>query len=155
MEGLIAMLIVGWILSAISKKGKKKATPNKNAASSQSNAEAVIHRAEYAAKLRAELEKRKRELSAQPQNVSVMAEGESYSHAAAETGSLSYDSSEGECICDPDLDHVREVETDTGTVYEGQIGNEPAIDFSAKGIMQGVVMSEILTRPTQRYRKTR
>ena len=153
MEGLIAMLIVGWILSAISKKGKSAKTANKNGIQG-STAQTAAHRSEYAAKLRAELEKRKQE-SAAPLKREVHGEGESFGAAASSSGSLSYDSTEGECICDPELEHVREEATTPDTVYEGQIGAESAFDFSAKGILQGVVMNEILTRPVQRYRRIR
>jgi len=151
-EGLIAMLLIGWIISSISKKGKGKKTVHTTVNRPQSN-QTAVQRAEYASKLRAELEKRKQELAAQPAvpAFAVLNEGES----SGDAGSMMFDSSEGECICDPELEHERQEAPAPESVYAGQIGNEPIVDFSAKGILQGVVMNEILTRPAQRFRRMR
>ena len=108
-------------------------------------------RTERTAKLHAEMEKRKlqQEIKTVPtQQPGVIHEGESHGDA----GSMMYDSSEGECICDPELEHEREIKVEPESVYANQIGREPLLDFSSKGILQGVVMNEILTRPTQRRR---
>lgn len=69
---------------------------------------------------------------------------------AGHTGSLHVESTEGVDLCDPSLEHDRDMTEDTQTVYAGEIGREPVLDLSARGIYQGVVMSEILTRPAMR-----
>ena len=66
---------------------------------------------------------------------------------------MQVNSTEGECICDPELEHEREKEPVPTSVYAGEIGKEPLVDFSARGVLQGFVMSEILTRPVQRARR--
>ena len=70
-------------------------------------------------------------------------------------GSMDTVSTEGECLCDPVLEHEREAVTDSESVYAGEIGREPLFDLSAKGIVQGVVMSEILQRPAPFARRIR
>ena len=86
-----------------------------------------------------------------------IAEGEScdgqISLEEAFRGSMPDESTEGECICDPDLEHERIQNVAPGSVYQNEIGKESLVDFSARGMMQGFVMSEILTRPAQRVRR--
>ena len=67
-------------------------------------------------------------------------------------GSLNAQSNEGECACDPSLEHEREAYSDPDSVYATEIGDAAKLDFSPQGIMQGVVMSEVLKRPAQRFR---
>lgn len=91
-----------------------------------------------------------------------MAEGESRTavdpdvHAAKRPeymGSMLVDSDEGEDACDPTLAHDRPERVDPHSVYAGEIGAEHRLDFSPEGLWQGVVMSEILTRPAERQRR--
>lgn len=81
-----------------------------------------------------------------------LAEGEShqtltsFSEGAQYVGSLHTTSTEGFDTCDPTLLHDAPV-IEPESVYANQIGAEPVLDFSPRGLYQGVVMSEILTRP--------
>lgn len=84
----------------------------------------------------------------------ITMEGESVQESRMEyRGSMNADSFEGECICDPELEHERAAMADPACVYAGEIGRAPALDLSSAGIYQGIVMSEILTRPAQRIRR--
>jgi len=151
MEGLIYLLIVvGWIISAVNKKKKKAAKKKPSSFSGAQTVNAAANREQRIAQMRAELERRKmeRQRNAEEQ-LTFIPEGASY----GETGSMKYDSSEGECICDPELEHERETVSTEETVYTNEIGSKPLVDFSARGIMQGVVMNEILTRPAQRAKR--
>lgn len=65
-------------------------------------------------------------------------------------GSLGGGSTEGEDVCDPTLEHARPNRDELESVYAEEIGAEPLMDFSAKAILQGVVMSEVFARPGQR-----
>lgn len=65
-------------------------------------------------------------------------------------GSLGVASEEGVDVCDPSLEHGRLAGPVSGGVYEGELGGAPLVDFHARAMMQGIVMSEILTRPSQR-----
>lgn len=67
-------------------------------------------------------------------------------------GSLHADTSEGEDACDLSLGHERTENIEPQSVYAEQIGMESPFDFSPKALYQGVVMSEILTRPSERRR---
>lgn len=148
MDGLLALIIIGWILASLKKKSKKKTAANRAILENETQ-----HRASHAAQLRAELEKRRIKQEAKPVQMEQLVMGEGESHGDA--GSMLFDSDEGECICEPDLEHERETAPVPNSVYADEIGREPVVDFSAKGILQGVVMSEILTRPAQRARRMR
>ncbi len=91
-----------------------------------------------------------------------LAEGESHTlrtafqsiEGAEYVGSLHQTSSEGEDLCEPSLNHDRPVlDVEEGSVYENEIGGGRKLDFSPQGMYQGVVMSEILSRPAQRVRR--
>ena len=99
-------------------------------------------------------------VQAQPVLSPMTAEGESALQAAspeaAFRGSMQMTSTEGECVCDPELEHVRQTQLPKEEkVYANEIGAKGLVDFSARGIMQAVVMNEILTRPAQRTRRLR
>lgn len=154
MEGLLLLLLLGWIFSNLKKKNKTASSETVLAKGARESA--AKRRAEHAMQLREERERRRMQQTVQAQPVQrvpseqpVIGEGESY----ADSGSMRYDSTEGECVCEPELEHRREAVREPESVYEGEIGREPIVDFSAKGILQGVVMSEILTRPSQRKRR--
>ena len=86
-----------------------------------------------------------------------IAEGEStavqLSMEDAFRGSMPDESTEGECVCDPELEHGITSTPPVDSVYSNEIGREPLVDLSARGLMRGVVMSEILQRPVQRMGK--
>ena len=160
MDGLILLLlIIGWIVSASQKKKKKKATPpTPQKPAAVSPIVSRMEREQRIQQIRAEIEKRKARLEQEkeffqpPEQLSFFQqEGKSI----GEGGSMTFDSTEGECLCEPELEHERPVSTVSQTVYEGEIGREPLVDFSAKGVLQGFVMNEILTRPVQRKRTYR
>ncbi len=65
-------------------------------------------------------------------------------------GSLGVASEEGMDLCDPSLEHGRSVGPASGGVHEGGPDDAPLVDLHARAMMQGIVMSEILTRPSQR-----
>ena len=67
-------------------------------------------------------------------------------------GSLNAETHEGEDLCDPTLGHEDRYEfDDPDSVYANEIGHaEPLLDLSPRGLWQGVVMSEVLARPSQR-----
>lgn len=154
MDGLLVVLaIVMWVISQSSKKRKKNKSTQQT---KQMNA--AQRRADRLAQMHAEIEKRRTERAEQQITKTEQpsfGEGESsFLHVQPETtetlytGSLQAESTEGECICDPALEHTREEQPEG--VYADEIGREPLVDFSAKGVLQGVVMSEILKRPSQR-----
>ena len=154
MEGLLILVLIGWVFSKMNQNTKKQM--KKQAASSVIVGNAAERRAKRMEQLRAEAEKR-RVQSAQ-EKAPQYAEGEGVfqpSFMAEEPfrGSMEAESTEGECICDPELEHERETKPEPASVYAGEIGREPLVDFSARGLMQGIVMSEILARPAQRTRR--
>lgn len=66
------------------------------------------------------------------------------------TGSLGGGSTEGQDICDPSLGHDDGIlVADENDVYAPAAESSNA-QWSGKAILQGVVMSEILTRPSER-----
>ena len=151
MESLIALMVIGWIVSAINKKKKVKKPGNSAAAKSASTAVNNARKREARiAQMRQELERRKAEMQNQSesQQLSFFPEG-----GSAETGSMNYVSTEGECACDPALEHERIAREDPQSVYAQEIGSGTVLDFSAQGMKQAIVMSEILARPSQRLAK--
>ena len=157
MDGMLALIvIIGSIISMMNKK-KKKPKAKKAVTFQQENS--AQRRAQRLEQMRAELEKRRAEIAAQPYEAlrELAAAGEGESAAAGteqvegvSSGSLMAESTEGECLCDPDLEHGVQPAPAAESVYAGEIGKEPPLDLSARGIVQGFVMGEILTRPTQR-----
>lgn len=159
MDGLMVVVaLVLWFVSQSSKRKKKKKTivyEKKNNSVAQRKADRLAH-------IYNEAEKRCTKPVDQPapkMEQQAFGEGESGFEAiqtkVAEvhaSGSLQAQSTEGECICDPELEHVREETIESSSIYVEEIGREPFVDFSAKGVLQGVVMSEILKRPAHRTR---
>lgn len=154
MEGLLFLVLIGWAFSKMNQKAKKQI--KKQNVSSENDAAIAERRAKRIEQLRAEAEKRKAQLT--PEISPRFAEGEGSVQPFTQTeepfrGSMQVESTEGECICDPELEHEREAKLEPASVYAGEIGREPLVDFSPRGMMQGFVMSEILTRPSQRTRR--
>ena len=150
MDVILVLVLIGWAFSRMNKKAQKQT------ASSVHEGNTAARRNRRMEQLRAQKEKQperpRMEKPVQP------GEGEGIfqpSFLAEEPfrGSLQVESTEGECICDPELEHEREVKAEPASVYAGEIGREPLVDFSPRGMMQGIVMSEILTRPVQRARR--
>lgn len=154
MEGFAVLMIILAIVNSISKSKKSKGSKSGKAVFP--NGASLAQRE---AKIQKELEAIKKKVMAQQAaakavaqaKASIPAEGEGFTQPAF-SGSLNMDSTEGQDLCDPTLGHEREISVEPGSVYAGEIGREPALDFSAKGLLQGVIMSEILTRPAQRRR---
>lgn len=142
MDGILVLVLIGWLIKFASSKNKKKQGNNQKTAKrtvrfpteAQFNP-TVVHNPEPA-------------VSEYTPQEFAPAEGEGYQ--ASWIGSMNVDSDEGEDLCDPSLGHERETIIDPQSVYAGEIGKEPLLDLSSRGLMQGVIMSEILTRPAQR-----
>lgn len=151
MEGLLFVLLIAWLLGKGKKKGKKRR--NRTAEAFRQMQQAVQTPAQKAP-----------EQPQEPEAVPAfqpLAEGQSHmaftedahgcvSEREEYMGSMHADTSEGEDACDPALEHERAPAFEPESVYAGEIGGEPLLDLSAKGIYQGVVMSEILTMPARR-----
>ena len=153
MEGLLFLALMYWLF--------KKAT---GAAKKQRKKQPVSD--ERTKRMAEEIRRAKieRQLSMQPVSSQPVGEGESHMEYTQDAhgcvsqqkeymGSLLADTSEGEDACDLELGHEREAVIIPESVYANEIGREPVLDLSARGIYQGVVMSEILTRPSQRMRR--
>lgn len=158
MDGLLVLFaIVMWLVSKSDKKKKKS-----KSAMQKNHRNAAQYRADAVSQQQTEKEKNQPEVVQRqipPKAQRAYAEGESGFLQTRPglmetpyTGSLQAESMEGECICDPVLEHVREENTENKGVLANEIGGEPLVDFSAKGVLQGFVMSEILKRPSQRAR---
>ena len=163
MDGLLSLLILYWIFKAVKKKVQKP-KPKRVVSAFRQKAEAA------AAETKARAERAMGQ-QAQPDAFSQAAVeagaiGEGQSHAVLDAGfyggmqpeymgSLQADTNEGECLCEPELSHKAPVHVEAGSVYENEIGREPLLDFGPERLYQGVVMSEILTRPQQRQRRFR
>lgn len=136
MDELIALFVLIGILKAISKGARKR---KQKAAPPQTGDSHVQKRTEP-------------EAPAPP--VQAAGEGQSvYAPPPEYAGSMYMDSTEGEDLCDPALEHDRPERTDPHSVYANEIGVQHRLDFSPEGLWQGVVMSEILTRPADRQRR--
>ena len=145
MDGIIVLVIIGWLISSMSSKKKKNA---KSKAGHQAKQRPV----NFASQPQADLSKAQGTFQSIPQTSAAPAEGEG-SFQQIWMGSMDAKSNEGEDLCDPELGHERETVLDLQSVYANEIGREKLIDTSARGILQGVIMSEILTRPSQRMRR--
>lgn len=78
---------------------------------------------------------------------------EGISYAEPFRGSLEAESTEGECTCDPSLEHERIARQDPASVYAGEIGaSSSPLSLTPHGLVRGVVMAEILTRRYPRER---
>lgn len=64
-------------------------------------------------------------------------------------GSLGVGSTEGIDVCDPSLEHGVSAE-DLSPVFSYAMPVEGALKFNRRALLQGVIMSEVLTRPSQR-----
>lgn len=151
MEGLLILALLGWAFSKMNQKAKKQM--KKQVAASAFADDAAERRAKRMEQLRVEAEKRRIQIPREKPTQYAEGEGIFQPSFRAEEpfrGSMQAESTEGECICDPDLEHERETKPEPASVYAAEIGREPLVDFSARGLMQGFVMSEILTRPAQR-----
>ena len=142
MDGILVLVLIGWLIKSMSSKKKGK---------SKAGHQAKRRPVSFASQPQADFSKKENLFQEIPQTSASPAEGEG-SFQKIWTGSMDAHSSEGEDLCDPDLGHEREIILDSQSVYASEIGREPLVDLSAKGLLQGVIMSEILTRPTQRKR---
>lgn len=159
MDGLLVLLFFFWVLKKI---GSKKEKPKKRKTASPN-----VSREEQLRRVIAELQKQKAQQKPQTVPAPPVAEqlemtaveGESQHPASAWTmgseyvGSLNVDSNEGEDLCDPSLEHERDVRYETDSVYAGEIGDRPSVSFDPRAIVQGVVMSEVLSAPRSMRRR--
>ena len=145
MDGIIVLVIIGWLIASMSSKKKRKAKP-------RAGYQAKQRPVSFAFQPQSDLPKEEGPFQQMPKANAVPAEGEG-SFQQIWTGSMNVQSSEGEDLCDPDLGHDRETILDAQSVYANEIGREPLVDTSARGILQGVIMSEILTRPVHGRRR--
>ena len=147
MDALLTIAILYWICKKVF--GPKKLKNKKGTRSPFDNT--AQHRAQRAREIHEKLVKQRDMEQQQVMECKAVqpAEGEALPcfEGAGHTGSLHTESTEGLDLCDPSLEHDRDLPEDPQSVYAGEIGREPLLDLSARGIYQGVVMSEILKRP--------
>lgn len=136
MDGILVLVLIGWLIRFASSQKKKK----------QGKGTAKPRAVRFPKEPKFSEEQTVFPAFFQPEG--VPAEGDGY--APDWNGSLNADSAEGEDLCDPSLGHEREISADPQSVYAGEIGREPLVDTSPRGLIQGVIMSEILTRPAHR-----
>lgn len=142
MDGLILIIgLIAWFISSAKKKNKQ----NQARTAQQRRSAAIPSKSPRSAAAHGTFIE---QVSNEGKSIPT-----SFSDEAAFRGSLPLESLEGECVCEPELDHVHEVETATESVYTEQIDGQKLVDTSAHGIMQAFVMNEILTRPKQRLRR--
>lgn len=173
MDAILLLLLLFWLFKSLTKRIKetgqnaqKQPSQAKRAAAQPADEGARRERAQRAVRMQEELKRREEarqleraRLSAQQAASAPLGEGMS-AYAAPERmpmsarpayeGSLGGGSMEGEDTCDPGLEHDRPNRSEPGSVYENEIGSVPLIDFQPQAILQGVVMSEVLSRPGER-----
>ena len=158
MDGLLLVLaLIGWVVSQLRKKDKKKS--NRRVAGIKKE-NLVRQKAPIDAEKRFTESEKRMVLTGKENNIGNFTgihEGES--SAAFERmeeafrGSMQDESAEGECICPPELEHVRTQVPDAQSVYSNEIGKKEIFDFSPRGLVQGFVMGEILNRPARYVRQ--
>lgn len=158
METIVFLVLMYWLFS----KGKKKSSKKQKQTRRSLNDEIAkwIEKSMQAQKTAGQ-SKARMEDAVPAAAVESIGEGQSqmaftqdvHGHTSQKEeymGSLNADTSEGEDACDPALEHERPSPISAQTVYDNEIGAEPLLDLSAKGLYQGLVMSEILRRPSER-----
>lgn len=152
MDVLVVFGLIAWIVASMRKKNKAPSSKRKKALTAQEVTQKAQQLCEEAQSRMAGKQQK-----AFMQEHEPLVEGDSHAVPNATgteyMGSLHETSTEGEDYCDPELEHRRFVAPSEDSVYAEEIGREPMLDFSAKGLYQGVVMSEILTRPSRRVRR--
>ena len=152
MEGLLFLLLMGWIFKNIGKSASKK----KKIRTVISNHGKVVLDEKQKAKIQQAHEAvQQMVLPVAEMTRQQPGEGEcdpEHMHSAEGEyrGSMEAPATEGIDFCDPSLEHVRMESVEPESVYAGEIGRQPALDLSPRGIYQGIVMSEILARPASR-----
>lgn len=156
MDGLILLLILAWICKSVfspkskAKKANVKGMKPDPEARKKAREAAAAHNEQLRRQLRMDdLFPPYRPAAAEEGNISSEGMGQTEVYR----GSLNVETTEGECACDPSLEHARETYSDPDSVYATEISDASKLDFSPQGILQGVVMSEILARPSQRFRR--
>ena len=158
LETILFLLLLYWIFG----KNKKKKAEKKGIDPKRAS---VQKRIECAMQMMNEKNRPETKAAPAPQPAQIMpGEGESHmaftqdahgcvSEQEEYMGSMLVDSSEGEDACDPSLEHERMQHAADPVIQLEEIGREPVLDLSSRGIWQGVVMNEILTRPSERMRR--
>ena len=155
MDTLLILLLLYGLFKKFNKAATQKGKQSKRGKNAPKRAVEAI---------RSQVEQRKQEAQQMHMNdlePDYPSEGESFmaftqdahgciSESQEYMGSLNADTSEGEDACDLELGHERLEEIEPESVYAAQIGTQSPLDFSPQALYKGVVMSEILTRPSQR-----
>lgn len=175
LDGILLLLILFWLFKSLIKRIKTAGQENKKrpegavSSTRPANESERRARAQRAVRMQEELKRREEARKLKKEKLSVSRQpvdapsGEGMSAYVpservpmyarpAYAGSLGGDSTEGEDICDPELGHDRERPRRPApeSVYANEIGKESMIDLRPQALLQGVVMSEILTRPSER-----
>ena len=143
MDSILVLVLIGWLIKSVSSKKKSK---------SKAGYQAKRRPVSFASRPQADLPNKEKFFQETPQTSVSPAEGEG-SFQKIWMGSMEAQSNEGKDLCDPELGHEREIILDSESVYANEIGRESLVDTSARGILSGVIMSEILTRPVQDRRR--
>lgn len=152
MEGLLFLLLMGWIFKNI----RKTKAPKKKMQTVDRKPERVVLDENQKEKIQQARQKMQQMMMPAEEMMPVQpAEGECapehmHSSEGEYRGSMETVTTEGMDFCDPALEHVRQEMKDPESVYANEIGSEQTLDLSPQGIYQGVVMSEILSRPVCR-----
>ena len=179
MEGLIVVIFVVWaIISSVSKQQKKAQKTSERQSAAQQTVQ-IPQRAPAAPQPTLErFTKAKKKPSQQMSQQRPLTEGEgslgkyipmqsreglsnykplqhrldTSGRHTEYTGSLGGSSGEGRDTCDPTLGHDREGAYQLGGLRADEAGGQPELKlgFDSPALLQGIVMSEILTRPSQR-----
>jgi len=167
MDGLLSLLVLYSIFYSIFKAVKKRAQkpkPKRVVSAFQQKVEAASAETKRRAERAFDPQPMDEIFSQEAAQASTVGEGQSHIVLDADAhgnvqpeymGSMLVDSDEGECLCGPDLSHNVQEQMATNSVYANEIGREPLLDFSPERLYQGIVMSEILARPTERQRRLR
>ena len=154
---LLILLLIVWLIKRGNGKNKKLKKLNKRSVPVGNTQNTLKTFADQLIKAATETNQKLQNQEKPPVYSSQLGEGRYIATTARMEeefrGSMQTDSTEGECLCDPELEHERIQEIVPESVYTNEIGNEPLIDYSVRGLVQGFVMGEILTRPAQRIKR--
>lgn len=154
MEGLLILLLIGWTVKSLSQAALRSKKGNTAA---QPSVKVVLDEAQKVKIQQARQMMQQMTIPMEEEEYRAPAEGEcapEHMHSAEGEyrGSMEAVATEGMDFCDPALEHARRISPDPESVYAGEIGSQPVLDLSSRGIYQAVVMSEVLARPAQRRR---
>lgn len=170
MDTLLVFIAIAFALSKLKNKSKNASSKGKSTANFEEKLKKFFEIEDQSASpVRKEAAKSKAEYASmegysdpsayQPRTVSASTEGISNT-GTLRAGSLEISSTEGQDLCDPDLGHDDhstgcEVHEAMLPLDNADIIDAPALDtdWTSQEIVKAVVMSEILTRPSQRIHR--